>query len=104
MANARPFETGDEKERLKIALQEYASRMPEVPEVAGVVVVPGPERDLFTYIDERDWDVCYKLMDVEDVLFEMFDDVLFDFHIRYLEGRSVDEAMPASAEVIYRRG
>jgi hypothetical protein len=104
MANARKNDPGDEKARLNAALQEYASRMPDVPQVAGVALAPGPERDLFTYIDERDWDVCYRLMDVEDVLFEMFDDVLFDFHIRYLEGRSLEEAKPSSAEVIYRGG
>jgi hypothetical protein len=76
----------------------------EVPEVAGVVLVPGPDRDLFTYIDDRDWDVCNKLMDVEDVLFEMFDDLLFDFHIRYLNGRTLEESIPSSAEIVYRRG
>lgn len=101
MANARKADS--EAERLKTGLQEYASRMYSIPEVAGVALAPGPERDLFTYIDERDWDVCDKLMDVEDTLYEMFDDVLFDFHIRYLSGRTFDESKPSSAEVVYRR-
>src|SRR5947208_3221029 len=101
MANARKHD--DEGERLETGLREYASRMYSIPAVAGVALAPGPERDLFTYIDERDWGVCDKLMDVEDVLFEMFDDVLFDFHIRYLSGRTFDESKPTSAEVVYRR-
>ena len=101
MANARKADS--EGERLEIGLREYVSRMNSIPEVAGVALAPGPERDLFTYIDERDWDVCDKLMDVEDALYEMFDDVLFDFHIRYLSGRTFDESKPSSAEVVYRR-
>ena len=101
MANARKADS--EAERLKTGLQEYASRMYSIPEVAGVALAPGPERDLFTYIDERDWDVCDKLMDVEDALYEMFDDVLFDFHVRYLSGRTFDQSKLTSAEVVYRR-
>ena len=101
MANVRKAE--DERGRIETGLREYASRVYSIPEVAGVALAPGPERDLFIYIDERDWDVCDKLMDIEDTLYEMFDDILFDVHIRYLSGRTFEDSKPSSAEVIYRR-
>lgn len=101
MANARKSEGEDS--RVAEGLREYASRVYSIAEVAGVALAPGPERDLFTYIDERDWDVCDKLMDIEDVLYEMFDDLLFDVHIRYLDGRTFEDSKPSSAEVVYRR-
>ena len=99
MANARRF---SEDPRIATGLKEYTSRVYSIPEVAGVVLVPGPERDLFIYIDDRDWDVMDKLIDIEDTLFEMFDDLLFDVHIRYLSGRSFDESKP-HGEVVYKR-
>jgi hypothetical protein len=99
MANAHKAENDP---RIATGLHEYASRVYSIPEVAGVVLVPGPERDLFIYIDDRDWDVMDKLIDIEDTLYEMFDDLVFDVHIRYLSGCTFDESKPAG-EVVYRR-
>src|SRR5690349_11768401 len=99
MANAQKL---GEDPRVAVGLKEYASRVHSIPEVAGVILIPGPERDLFIYIDDRDWDVMDKLIDIEDTLFEMFDDLIFDVHIRYLSGRSFEEAKPPG-EVIYQR-
>jgi hypothetical protein len=100
MANAR--KTAGEDPRIATGLQEYASRVYSIPEVAGVVLVPGPQRDLFIYLDDRDWDVMDKVIDIEDTLFEMYDDLLFDVHFRYLMDRTFDESK-ANGEVVYRR-
>lgn len=103
MTNARKPRQTKEQLRLEAALREYATRVQGIPSVAEVAWVPSPEKDLFTYIDKRDLEVMDRLMDIEDELFDLFEDEMFDFHVRYLEGRSLEETRPSSAEVIYRR-
>jgi len=103
MANARKLDNS-ESQRLDEAMELYAAKAQKIPSVAAVVVVPGEEKDLSTFIDKRDWDVSDKLMDIEDELFATFDDQLFDFHVWYLEGRSLDDELPHNCRVIYRRG
>jgi hypothetical protein len=103
MANPRRIDDS-ELERLNAAMEQYAEKARHISSVAAVVVVPGEERDLSTFIDKRDWDVSEKLMDIEDELFATFDDQLFDFHVWYLEGRQLDEELPRNCKVIYRRG
>ena len=103
MANAPRFEDS-ELQKLNAAMERYADEARKIPSVAAVVVVPGEERDLSTYIDKRDWDVSDKLMDIEDELFAAFDDQLFDFHVWYLEGRPLEDELPRNCRVIYRRG
>jgi DNA-binding Lrp family transcriptional regulator len=103
MANARKVKPSPEEQRVEAALREYAARVERLPSVAAVVLVPGPERDLFTYIDARDLDVVDNLMDVEDAIFDLFDEDMFDVHIRYLEGRSLDETRPSTSQMVYQR-
>jgi hypothetical protein len=103
MANVRKSDDS-ELRKLDQAMELYASKARSIPGVAAVVVVPGEERDLSTYIDKRDWDVSEKLMDIEDELFAAFDDQLFDFHVWYLEGRPLEDELPRNCRVIYRRG
>jgi hypothetical protein len=103
MANAWKADDA-ELRKLEEAMEIYAAKARDIPSVAAVAVVPGEERDLSTYIDERDWDVSDKLMDIEDELFAKFDDVLFDFHVWYLSGQSVEDMLPSNAKVLYRRG
>ena len=103
MANVRKSDDS-ELRRLDQAMELYAAKARSIPSVAAVIVVPGEERDLSTYIDKRDWDVSEKLMDIEDELFAAFDDQLFDFHVWYLEGRPLEDELPRNCRVIYRRG
>ena len=103
MANA-PRSEDSELQKLNAAMERYADEARKIPSVAAVVVVPGEERDLSTYIDKRDWDVSEKLMDIEDELFAAFDDQLFDFHVWYLEGRPLEDELPRNCRVIYQRG
>ena len=95
-------ETTTQKE-LEKGLREYTRLASLIPAVAAVVVVPGPERDLFTYIDDRNEEAIEQLLDAEDKLFELFDDVLFDFHLVYLEGRPLRQMAPTSRKVVYSR-
>jgi hypothetical protein len=92
-----------ELQRLEAAMELYATKARVIPSVAAVVIVPGEERDLSTFIDERDEDVMNRLMDVEDELFAQFNDELFDFHVWYLDGRQLDKELPRNSRVIYRR-
>ena len=103
MANARKS-NDSELERLNEAMERYAEQARKIPGVAAVIVVPGEERDISTFIDERDEEVIERLLDVEDDLFATFDDQLFDFHVWYLSGRPLDEHLPAVHRMIYRRG
>jgi len=103
MANPRRIED-DELRRLDEAMERYAAQARKIPGVAAVVVVPGEERDLSTFIDKRDEEVMDRLMDVEDDLFATFNDELFDFHVWYLEGRPLEQELPHNGRVIYRRG
>ena len=103
MANVRKSDDS-ELRRLEQAIELYAAKARSIPSVAAVIVVPGEERDLSTFIDKRDEEVMDRLMDVEDDLFAEFDDELFDFHVWYLEGRPLDEELPRNCRVIYRRG
>src|SRR3954447_7506962 len=88
---------------LEKGLKEYMRIVSAIPSVAAIVVVPGPERDLFTYIDERDEGVLDQIADVEDELFRAYDEVLFDFHVIYLQGRPLKEMAPTSGKQIYLR-
>jgi hypothetical protein len=72
-----------------------------LPQVVCIAYVPGPERDVFVYIDKNDRDVMDQLFDIEETLFEMYDDQLFDFHIRFLEGQ--DLRTPTSSRLVYSR-
>jgi hypothetical protein len=92
----------EEQGRIEAGLGEYIKLASQIGAVAGVEYADGRDRDLFTFIDARDEDVMEQILDIEDHLFEMFNDVLFDFHIRYLEGRPL---IPASrSQMLYRRG
>lgn len=91
----------EEERRIEAGLGEYVKLASQIGAVVGVEYADGRDRDLFTFIDTRDEDVLEQILDIEDHLFEMFDDVLFDFHVRYLEGRPL---VPASrSEMLYRR-
>ena len=44
-----------------------------------------------------------RLFDIEDVLYEQLGEDMFDVHIRYLEGRAIEQTRPSSAKVVYQR-
>ena len=94
----------DEASDIVKALDEYVRLAAGIPQVASSVHVPGPERDLFTYIDDRDEAVLDRLNSIEDRLFELFDDVMFDFHVFYLQGRPVEVMAPSTGRVMFSRG
>jgi hypothetical protein len=103
MANARKVKRNEDDEKREIALKEYTENASQLPKVVCVALVPGPERDLFVYIDDRDLDVIDRLFDFEDVLYEQLGDDMFDVHIRYLEGRPIEQSRPSSVRVVYQR-
>ena len=103
MANAKRVSKDQGDERREAALRQYAESAGLLSKVACVALVPGPERDLFVYIDERDLDVMDRLFDIEDVLYEQLGEDMFDVHIRYLEGRPIEQTRPSSAKVVYQR-
>jgi len=104
MANAKRVSKDQGDERHQAALRQYAEGAKLLPKVACVALVPGPERDLFVYIDERDLDVVDRLFDIEDLMFEQLGEDMFDVHIRYLEGRPIEQTRPRSEKVVYQRG
>lgn len=103
MASARKAQPSAEDAHREAALKQYAESASLLPKVACVALVPGPERDLFVYIDERDLDVIDRLFDIEDVMWEQLGEDMFDVHIRYLEGRPIQLTRPSSAKVVYER-
>ena len=103
MANAKRIGKDKGDEHRDAALRQYAESAGLLPKVACVALVPGPERDLFVYIDERDLEVIDRLFDIEDLLYAELGEDMFDVHIRYLDGRPIEHTRPPSAKVVYQR-
>src|SRR5689334_3620691 len=100
MANARKVQLNDIRGR---ALRDYADQAKSLSGVAAVAYLPLDPTEVFTYIDERDDDLCHLLYEVEDRLFESYNEQLFGFHIRALDGRDLTDVVDTTAELLYAR-
>jgi hypothetical protein len=91
----------EEQSRINAGLDEYVKRASQIGAVAAVEYSDGWNRDLFTFVDDWNETILDQLFDIEDELYHKFDDVLFEFHVRSLDG---EDLVPASrARIVYRR-
>lgn len=85
------------------ALRDYATKAQALQGVAAVVYLATDPTEVFTFIETSDDELCHMLYEVEDQLFDAYQEQLFGFHIRALEGRGLQEVLDSTAKVLFSR-
>ena len=89
---------------LKQAFKRFVELVRPIEDVQYVVAFDDDELDFYTFITQLDDAVSSQVHEAEFQIMDNFPDLLVEFHVRYLEGRSPESFVGQLPTLSYSRG
>ena len=88
---------------LAAAFERFVELVKPIEDVQYAAAFEPRRPDIYTYIKKRDEDVSKQIYRAEDVIADEFPDLLIEFHVRWLEGRSIEEFVGSAPPLFFAR-